>query len=121
MKTCNLLKVNSLIILFLSLLTCAGELEAQDSIWPQFRGINCSGLASEGQNKSVAIRIMDTGIGISKEKLGVIFAPFYTNKNRGTGLGLAIVKNIIEEHNGTIDVESEMEKGATFIITLPQQ
>jgi signal transduction histidine kinase len=49
----------------------------------------------------------------------MIFTPFYTNKNRGTGLGLAIVKNIIEEHNGTIDVESEMGQGATFIITLP--
>ena len=80
-----------------------------------------SSLVPEGQKKDVVIRISDTGIGISEEKLGMIFTPFYTNKNRGTGLGLAIVKNIIEEHNGTIDVESEMGKGTTFIITLPQQ
>jgi two-component system sensor histidine kinase HydH len=80
-----------------------------------------SSLASEGKKGNVVIRITDTGIGISEEKLGMIFTPFYTNKNRGTGLGLAIVKNIIEEHNGTIDVESEINKGATFIITLPLQ
>jgi signal transduction histidine kinase len=80
-----------------------------------------SSLASEGPKKNVVVRFTDTGIGISEEKLEIIFTPFYTNKNRGTGLGLAIVKNIIEEHNGTIDVESETGKGAAFIITLPQQ
>jgi two-component system sensor histidine kinase HydH len=80
-----------------------------------------SSLASEGQKKSIVIRITDTGIGISEEKLGMIFTPFYTNKNRGTGLGLAIVKNIIEEHNGSIDVQSERGEGTTFIITLPQK
>ena len=80
-----------------------------------------SSLASEGRKKNIVIRITDTGIGISEEKLGMIFTPFYTNKNRGTGLGLAIVKNIIEEHNGSIDVQSETGEGATFIITLPQE
>ncbi|MEN8231179.1 MAG: ATP-binding protein [Thermodesulfobacteriota bacterium] len=80
-----------------------------------------SSLASEGQKKNIVIRITDTGIGISEKKLGLIFTPFYTNKNRGTGLGLAIVKNIIEEHNGTIDVQSEIGEGTTFIITLPQK
>ena len=78
-----------------------------------------SSLASEGQKKNIVIRITDTGIGISEKKLGMIFTPFYTNKNRGTGLGLAIVKNIIEEHNGSIDVQSEIGEGTTFIITLP--
>jgi len=80
-----------------------------------------SSLASEGRQKNIVIRITDTGIGISEEKLGLIFTPFYTNKNRGTGLGLAIVKNIIEEHNGTIDVKSAKGEGTTFIITLPQK
>jgi two-component system sensor histidine kinase HydH len=80
-----------------------------------------SNQVSEGKKGKVAVRVSDTGIGISEEKLGIIFTPFYTNKNRGTGLGLAIVKNIIEEHNGTIDVESETGKGTTFIITLPKQ
>jgi len=51
----------------------------------------------------------------------MIFTPFYTDKNRGTGLGLAIAKNIIEEHKGSIAVESEIGKGTTFIIALALQ
>jgi len=74
-----------------------------------------------GQREIVVIRITDSGIGMSQEKLGMIFTPFYTDKNRGTGLGLAIAKNLIEEHNGTIEVESEPEKGSSFIITLVRQ
>lgn len=80
-----------------------------------------SNLETEGKVKNIIIRVKDTGIGIADDKIGMIFTPFYTNKNRGTGLGLAIVKNIIEEHNGTIDVESEAGEGTTFIITLPQK
>jgi outer membrane protein assembly factor BamB len=53
MKTCNILKTNSLIILSIIFLTYLGELEAQDSIWPQFRGINCSGIAAENQNPPI--------------------------------------------------------------------
>jgi signal transduction histidine kinase len=77
-------------------------------------------LSTDEKNK-VIIMIKDTGIGISKEKLTMIFTPFYTDKNRGTGLGLAIARNIIEEHNGTITVESEKGEGATFIISLRQK
>jgi signal transduction histidine kinase len=77
-------------------------------------------LSTKTKNQ-VIIRVKDTGVGISKEKLAMIFAPFYTDKNRGTGLGLAIAKNIIEEHNGSIAVESGLGKGAAFIISLPQQ
>ena len=64
--------------------------------------------------------VRDTGIGIDKEKLSLIFTPFYTDKNRGTGLGLAIAKNIIEQHNGTITVESEVGQGSAFFISLEQ-
>jgi signal transduction histidine kinase len=71
--------------------------------------------------ENILIIIKDTGVGISKEKLPMIFTPFYTDKNRGTGLGLAIAQNIIEEHNGSISVESVIGKGTTFIITLTQQ
>ncbi len=88
---------------------------------PDGGNLSVESMASEGKTNSVVVKISDTGVGISEEKIGMIFTPFYTDKNRGTGLGLAIVKNIIEEHNGTIDVESETGKGATFIITLPQQ
>lgn len=78
--------------------------------------------ASHSPDKqNILIVIKDTGIGIAEEKLSLIFTPFYTDKNRGTGLGLAIAKNIIEEHNGTISVESEAGKGAAFTITLTRQ
>jgi len=76
---------------------------------------------SPEDKEKILVLIKDTGIGIAQEKLSLIFTPFYTDKNRGTGLGLAIAKNIIEEHNGSIGVESEIGKGATFIITLVRQ
>lgn len=67
------------------------------------------------------ISITDTGLGIAKEKQERIFQPFYTDKTRGTGLGLAIAKNIIENHQGTIEVASEEGKGTAFTIFLPVQ
>jgi two-component system sensor histidine kinase HydH len=67
---------------------------------------------------TVRITITDTGVGIPKEKMEMIFNPFYTDKNRGTGLGLAIVKNIIDSHHGTIEVESRPGEFTTFTIVL---
>lgn len=67
------------------------------------------------------IVIADTGSGIAPENLGKIFDPFFTTKDSsgGTGLGLAIVYRIIEDHNGTIEVESQEGRGTTFTIKLP--
>jgi len=61
----------------------------------------------------------DSGEGIPKEKLNKIFEPLFTTKAKGIGLGLAIVKNIIDHHNGKIEVESKVGKGTTFFIKLP--
>ncbi|WP_320174759.1 ATP-binding protein [Maridesulfovibrio sp.] len=69
-----------------------------------------------------SISIKDTGCGISKENIHKIFDPFFTTKEvgKGTGQGLAIVHDIIiEKHGGTIDIESELGEGTTFIIKLP--
>jgi signal transduction histidine kinase len=66
----------------------------------------------------VVIEISDTGPGIPEDSLGQIFKPFYTDKTRGTGLGLAIVKNIIDSHQGRIDVASVLGEGTTFRIKL---
>ncbi len=63
--------------------------------------------------------LADTGQGIAREFLDHIFDPFFTTKNEGTGLGLAIVYRIIEDHQGTISVDSETGKGARFVINLP--
>lgn len=69
----------------------------------------------------VEIRFSDTGTGIGPDEVGKIFDPFFTTKDpgRGTGLGLWIVYSIIENHCGTIRVESEKGKGAQFVIFLP--
>jgi signal transduction histidine kinase len=67
----------------------------------------------------VTLSISDTGPGIPPEKLKRIFDPFFTTKEGGTGLGLPISKKIIEEHRGTIQVESTAGKGTTFTISLP--
>jgi len=68
---------------------------------------------------TLRLTIRDTGKGIPKELLTQIFEPFFTTKPKGTGLGLATVDNIIAEHNATIRVESELNKGTAFHIELP--
>jgi two-component system sensor histidine kinase PilS (NtrC family) len=65
------------------------------------------------------IVISDTGQGIATEHLKKIFDPFITTKEGGTGLGLAVVYRILEDHQGTITVNSEPGKGTQFIIRLP--
>jgi len=67
----------------------------------------------------VTIQIKDSGIGIDTEHLEHIFDPFFTTKPGGTGLGLAIVYRIIVDHNGTIDVKSEVGKGTAVSINMP--
>jgi signal transduction histidine kinase len=74
-----------------------------------------------GDNYTVLTCIRDEGPGIAPEKLGRIFDPYYTTKEKGTGLGLAIVKHNTEIYGGTVQVESELGKGTSFTIALPAQ
>ena len=77
------------------------------------------------QHKSVKVSIIDHGVGINSDKLNEIFliskkiSEPGTNNEKGTGLGLILCKEFIEKHNGTIGVESELGKGASFWFTLP--
>ncbi len=73
----------------------------------------------ETVGKEVKVVVSDTGIGIPPSKLGKIGEPFYTTKETGTGLGLMISFKIIESHQGKIEIESEQNRGTSFIITLP--
>jgi signal transduction histidine kinase len=71
-------------------------------------------------NGSVVIELTDSGEGISSEQIDMIFDPlFSTKRGRGTGLGLTIVKQIVSEHNGEVEVQSEPGKHTTFLIRLP--
>ena len=67
----------------------------------------------------VLVTITDTGPGIPVETQRRIFEPFFTTKAKGTGLGLAVARRIIEEHGGTIQVESQEHHGTRFLIRLP--
>jgi two-component system NtrC family sensor kinase len=73
------------------------------------------------RGENVQLVIEDTGIGMSEEVQKQIFQPFFTTKDvdHGTGLGLAVVQDIITTHGGTIKVESEVNQGTRFTITLP--
>ncbi|WML32003.1 ATP-binding protein [Neobacillus sp. OS1-32] len=71
------------------------------------------------ENNQIYISIKDEGSGIAKEKLSKLGQPFYTTKEKGTGLGLMVSYKIIEEHNGTIVIESEEGKGSIFHIKFP--
>ena len=78
------------------------------------------GAEDAGNLEFVELRISDTGCGIEAENLQKIFEPFYSTKGqKGTGLGLAVIWGIVDNHGGTIRVESKKGAGTTFVIRLP--
>lgn len=78
-------------------------------------------IGTQNSNKTIQISISDSGIGIPKQDLERIYDPFFTTKrpDKGVGLGLSIVHTAISESKGTINVNSTLGKGTTFIISLP--
>jgi signal transduction histidine kinase len=72
-----------------------------------------------GGEPYVQIEFTDTGCGIPGEHLEDIFNPFFTTKTTGSGLGLSISNQIVQDHKGYIDVESQLENGSSFFINLP--
>jgi len=78
-------------------------------------------IEAKKDTEKVMVTISDTGSGMDEETLKNIFDPFYTTKDigEGTGLGLSITHGIIEEHNGTVSVSSQPNKGTTFTISFP--
>lgn len=67
----------------------------------------------------MAIRVTDTGEGIPHEHLNKLFEPLFTTKAKGIGLGLALTRALVRSNGGTIEVESELGKGSTFVVNLP--
>ena len=73
------------------------------------------------ERNEAVLEIRDTGRGIPEEDRVFIFDPFFTTKSSGTGLGLAITHRIIQEHNGRIEVDSEVDKGTIFRVYIPMK
>jgi len=76
-------------------------------------------IRTEVDDSHVTISFIDSGHGIAPEQIGRLFEPYFTTKQNGTGLGLMIVQRIVREHGGTIEVESDKDRGTTFRIKLP--
>jgi signal transduction histidine kinase len=78
-------------------------------------------VSAERDGGDLLVRVADTGTGISPEDLDKIFDPFYTKAppGKGTGLGLSICYSIVDQHRGSIGVESQGGKGSTFTVKLP--
>lgn len=81
-------------------------------------GMGILQLKTEAKEGKCVVTITDNGSGIDKDGLSKLFEPYFTSKPKGTGLGLTNTQNIILNHKGLINIESETGKGASFIITL---
>lgn len=77
-------------------------------------------LSVKDNGDSIAISVKDTGGGIPKENIEHVFESFFTtkDKDKGTGLGLSVTNNIVREHGGTIEIDSEVGKGTVFTVNL---
>lgn len=75
------------------------------------------------ENGVIKIKISDTGVGIPKENLDKIFEPFFSTKSngKGTGLGLSVVYGIVKQHQGKINIESEVNVGTTVTLSFPKK
>lgn len=83
-------------------------------------GLVPASAGGDTKGAKVEIVVLDNGAGIPRSKQPWVFQPFNTTKGiRGTGLGLAVAKRIVEEHGGTITLESDEGKGSAFMLTLP--
>jgi PAS domain S-box-containing protein len=76
-------------------------------------------IRTEADDTHITISFIDSGHGIAPEQIGQLFEPYFTTKGNGTGLGLMIVQRIVREHGGSIEVESDKDRGTTFRVKLP--
>jgi len=85
------------------------------------KGVLTLSTSLDGDRTHIEVKFSDTGHGIKEEDKGRLFEPFFTTKEvgKGTGLGLAISYSIVQKHNGTIQVESEVGKGSSFVVIIP--
>lgn len=72
------------------------------------------------ENNKFVIQLIDSGIGMTSEQIARLGVPFFTNKEKGTGLGTMVAFSIIKAMKGDIEVESKINEGTTFTITIPE-
>jgi signal transduction histidine kinase len=101
---------NALEQVLLNLVTNAAEAMTEPG------DITVTTAAADGR---VQVVVADTGRGIAADDLDHIFDPFFTTKASGTGLGLSVSFGIVEDHGGTIEVDSTVGKGTVFVVSLP--
>jgi two-component system sensor histidine kinase HydH len=77
------------------------------------------GVAINQTGEKLQLKITDTGRGVSEEQAKRIFEPFFTTKEKGLGLGMPYAKKIIDQHGGTMSLDSEVGEGTTISIELP--
>ena len=79
-------------------------------------------ITTSAEDGRVRINFEDTGVGIPPENMQKLFTPFFTTKTevKGVGLGLSVSYGIVERHGGKIEVQSEVGKGSTFTVLLPE-
>lgn len=76
-------------------------------------------LVTKKEENNLRIEVVDTGSGIPKENMNHLFTPFFTTKSNGLGVGLFVCKEVVELHHGRIEIDTELNKGSTFIVILP--
>ena len=78
-----------------------------------------SAISAKKSSEWIEIRVSDEGEGINSNLWSKVFDPLYTNKKDGVGLGLSLCKELIERHNGNIEIEASSKNGTTFLLSLP--
>ena len=76
---------------------------------------------AQREGNRVEWTVVDDGIGIDPAVQSRLFRPYFTTKKQGTGLGLFVIRRIVEAHGGTVGVESELGRGTTFRVSLPEK
>ena len=96
----------------------ANAVEAMTNVTERSRTLEIRSHREQGHG--IRISVQDAGVGISEELIPRLFEPFFTTRTRGIGMGLAISRSIVEAHGGRLWVESRLNQGTIFHLTLPE-